>query len=253
MGKLYLAYGANLNKRAMKFRCPTARPLGKVMVKDCELVFRGVADLQYAPGKEAPCGLWLINKADEEAMDRFEGVRGDKGMYIKQWIPIRRHGRWTTALIYKMLDDGISPPGQGYAETIRQGYYDFGMNPAFLDGAIKFAVEHTAHSAQTLDRKERHRKADRDRHITLVKMTEEASTRRAELLKAKREEYQQRPVLTYRMEPKVGNPIRDVERGSLFPEHDLADARRHAHCTKCGTVHHFRGACPDFFATTAEP
>lgn len=273
MSKLYLAYGANLNKSGMRFRCPTARPLGAVMIEDCELVFRGVADVQYAPGKTVPCGLWLINQGDEDAMDRFEGVRGDKGMYYKQYIPIRRNGRWTKALIYKMLDDGVSPPGAGYAGSIRQGYSDFGIDPKFLDDAIKFAEQHTAHTAQTLDRRQRQRHSDQKRnyHRTLVKMPEEAAQNRAKLLKAKRQEHT-RPVLrltpsaqgfvsnneaprlaqndgVYTGDRRLSRPVRDVSRGSLFPEEDYADARRHAFCNKCGTVHHFRGACPDFAGT----
>ena len=61
---LYLAYGSNLHRGQMKFRCPLAKPLGKVLVPDFRLVFRGVADIEeYKGGASCPMGLWEISDA----------------------------------------------------------------------------------------------------------------------------------------------------------------------------------------------
>lgn len=38
---LYLAYGSNLNLEQMAYRCPTAKPVGQVVLKDYQLLFRG--------------------------------------------------------------------------------------------------------------------------------------------------------------------------------------------------------------------
>ena len=78
MAKLYIAFGSNLSKRQMRQRCPTARPLGKFMLTEARLVFRGVADLEYAPGETVPCGLWSLYASDERALDGYEGVRVSK-------------------------------------------------------------------------------------------------------------------------------------------------------------------------------
>ena len=38
--KLYIAYGSNLNLEQMKFRCPTAKLVGKGIVENYELQFK---------------------------------------------------------------------------------------------------------------------------------------------------------------------------------------------------------------------
>ena len=43
MGKLYVAYGSNLNMRQMKGRCPESVFLGTGVIEDHELQFKGSA------------------------------------------------------------------------------------------------------------------------------------------------------------------------------------------------------------------
>ena len=40
--KLYIAYGSNLNLKQMKYRCPTAKLVGKGVVENYELQFKGM-------------------------------------------------------------------------------------------------------------------------------------------------------------------------------------------------------------------
>ena len=46
MGKLYFAYGSNLNLTQMANRCPQAKQLGSAYLPNWRLVFRGVADIE---------------------------------------------------------------------------------------------------------------------------------------------------------------------------------------------------------------
>ena len=39
--KLYIAYGSNLNLKQMKYRCPTAKLIGKGVVENYGLQFKG--------------------------------------------------------------------------------------------------------------------------------------------------------------------------------------------------------------------
>ena len=41
MKKYYLAYGSNLNVQQMKFRCPGAKVVGKSVIKNYELLYKG--------------------------------------------------------------------------------------------------------------------------------------------------------------------------------------------------------------------
>ena len=40
-GKLYIAYGSNLNLAQMKYRCPTAKFIGTGILENYELQFKG--------------------------------------------------------------------------------------------------------------------------------------------------------------------------------------------------------------------
>ena len=54
---IYIAYGSNMNMEQMKRRCPKATPIGKSMLKDYKLEFRGVANIIECPGENVPIAL----------------------------------------------------------------------------------------------------------------------------------------------------------------------------------------------------
>jgi hypothetical protein len=140
MTKLYVAFGSNLSKKQMRFRCPSARPLGKFTMHDAQLVFRTYADLEYVKGVNTPCGLWAINKEDEKSLDRFEGVAS--GSYFKsEKIMLNYCGRKRPALIYLKNHGEIYPPSKRYVSVIRRGYQDFDLDQAVLDEAIERSWE----------------------------------------------------------------------------------------------------------------
>jgi len=181
MSKLYLAYGSNLNKRQMRMRCTTARPLGKLMLKNARLVFRGVADVEYSPNPEdkVPCGLWAINRGDERALDYYEGV--DNGMYYKEErITIKYLGRPRNVLMYLMTTDGVFPPSQGYVDAIRKGYKDFGLDEEALDQAIARSYVNKEPDNQTMTRRARQKRDPHPRNRRLVTMPESVVQRRLE-------------------------------------------------------------------------
>lgn len=140
MTKLYIAFGSNLCKKQMRFRCPSARPLGKFTMHDAQLVFRTYADLEYVKGINTPCGLWAINKEDEKSLDKFEGV--SSGSYFKsEKIMLNYCGRKRPALIYLKNHGEIYPPSKRYISVIRRGYQDFDLDQTVLDEAIERSWE----------------------------------------------------------------------------------------------------------------
>ncbi len=180
MTKLYIAFGGNVNKRQMRMRCPTARPLGKFIMRDARLVFRVWADLELKPGAEVPCALWQINDADERALDAYEGVRLARG-YYKEYIMLRYAGRPRKAMLYLMYSgEGIAPPSQAYFDTIRDGYQDFGMDKKYLNAALKHAWDEKAHTEITRGR--RTRQKDGGVHRAIVTMPESVALRRQQLI-----------------------------------------------------------------------
>lgn len=187
---LYCAYGANLCKRAMRIRCSDARPIGKFMLTNAKLVFRGAADVEYCPGSEVPCGLWMISESDERSLDRCEGVRHNDpgaGVYYKETgIVLRYQGKPRNALIYLMNSEGIYPPTEFYVETIRKGYRDFGLDEAYLDNAIKESFLLKDPDDQTRSRRERQLSSSHQRR--LVEMPEAVLRRRLDMKEQRREQ-----------------------------------------------------------------
>lgn len=178
MSKLYISYGSNLCKRAMRVRCPGAKPLGKFMLTKARLVFRGVADVEYDPDGEVPCGLWRINRQDEATLDTYEGVKS--GFYDKnESIVLKYKSERTPALIYLMRSEGVFPPSEGYANMIRQGYKDFGLDESYLDEAIERSFLEKEPDDQT--RRRRVRQRQDSRHRNLVEMPESVALKKLEL------------------------------------------------------------------------
>ncbi len=132
---LYFAYGSNLDKQQMRSRCPDATSLGPATAKDHRLIFRGVADMEKAPGRETPGGLWLITAKCLEALDHYEGY---PGLYTRRWIKVHLPGGGTRrAIVYQMKSTNYAPPSPGYLATITFGYDDFRLSKALLARAIE--------------------------------------------------------------------------------------------------------------------
>ncbi len=133
-GKLYIAYGSNLNLRQMKHRCPTAEVVGKSEIKDFQIVFRGhdhgVATIEHCVGKSVPVLVWRIYPKDEKALDIYEGV---PHLYHKETIHVELNGMMVEGLIY-IMNEGFRAihPSYSYMNIIRAGYEEAGFDKTDL-------------------------------------------------------------------------------------------------------------------------
>ena len=150
--KYYLAYGSNLNKFQMNFRCPDAVPVAVTKIPNYELAFRrGVLTIEPCPGSYVPVAVWKISAADEKSLDRYEGF---PRLYREEVFPILLHGyrdmeaykagkkdvteKVGEAMVY-IMNDGyrIEEPSMAYMRTCTQGYKDFGLDTAPLMKAYR--------------------------------------------------------------------------------------------------------------------
>lgn len=136
--KYYAAYGSNLNKLQMSYRCPTAKPIAKGLLHDYALVFQGRpfgahANVIPAKGEATPIVIWKITETDEAALDRYEGVAG--GYYTKEYIKLPVAGKMRKVLIYIMTPHDAGYPTDEYLHTIAQGYKDFELDVRYLNDA----------------------------------------------------------------------------------------------------------------------
>ena len=97
---LYIAYGSNMNRRQMAYRCPRAKPVGPVWLKGWRLVMKRVADVEPDPEAIIPAALWRITAACEEALDLYEGF---STFYTKHRLRIvLADGKRSKPMLYRM-------------------------------------------------------------------------------------------------------------------------------------------------------
>lgn len=144
--RYYLAYGSNLNVEQMKWRCPTAVPLGTAFIEDYELLFKGSKTGSYLTiepkdGARVPVAVWEVQKWDEAALDRYEGY---PAFYYKKEMEITYRGikskreRKRRAFVYIMHEDRtLGMPSEGYIATCLTGYRNFGLDADYLYEAVE--------------------------------------------------------------------------------------------------------------------
>jgi gamma-glutamylcyclotransferase (GGCT)/AIG2-like uncharacterized protein YtfP len=130
----YFAYGMNTNLAEMERRCPTAVCLGAAWINDYEFVFRTHADIAESAGSLCYGVLWDITKADLRALDMLEGY---PYYYNRFRVRVNLGDHFVYALTYQMNDQTyMQEPGQGYLETVTDGYRQNGVPTGQIGHAI---------------------------------------------------------------------------------------------------------------------
>ena len=139
--KYYIAYGSNLNKEQMRYRCPDAVPVASGLIDGWKLVFRGSLTGSYcsiirSEGDCVPVGIWKISEKDERALDRYEGY---PAFYGKETVKLRMSEGVREALVY-IINPQAQPgiPSDRYVQTCREGYRDFNLPLSQWDAAMDF-------------------------------------------------------------------------------------------------------------------
>ena len=130
----YVAFGSNLNRRQMAWRCPLSREMGPGALPDFRLEFRRVADVVFSPGDETPIGLWRVTRDCVQALDRYEGF---PRVYTRQFVRVDTDTGPVWAFVYVMTGCAIEPPTPQYYDTVRLGYKHFGLPLEPLEAAYR--------------------------------------------------------------------------------------------------------------------
>ena len=80
--KLYIAYGSNLNRAQMAWRCPSARFVKTDAIPDYRLLFRGSKTGSYLTvepmqGRSVPVAIWEVTPEDEAGAEGWQR-RGER-------------------------------------------------------------------------------------------------------------------------------------------------------------------------------
>lgn len=131
---LYFAYGSNMDRAAMRQRCPGSKPLGVARLARHRLVIaaQGYASVVRDPRRSVWGLLWDLALADVAALDRYEDV--PNGLYGKTTQPVITPTGARRALIYLAADARPGPAGPGYVEGIIAAARDIGLPPDYIRG-----------------------------------------------------------------------------------------------------------------------
>lgn len=137
--KKYVAYGSNLDTVQMTKRCPTAKVIGKGVIPDYQLLFRGnsyaYATIEPKPGEAVPVLIWEIGPEDERNLDFYEDY---PRLYGKHDIRVQTGQETQSVMAYTMTDCyPIGVPVRGYLNTINRGYLAAGFDVEYLTASVE--------------------------------------------------------------------------------------------------------------------
>lgn len=144
MKKYYLAYGSNLNIRQMKIICPFSKLVGKSLLTDYRLVFKGTKNNGYLTIEKSeqsivPIGVYEITNYDEHQLDLYENY---PALYIKETITILLNGVAIEGIIYIMNPYySYTLPTMEYINICKEGYNNLGFSTNILSQALKTTID----------------------------------------------------------------------------------------------------------------
>lgn len=124
---LYFAYGANLNLRGMKRRCPRATPVGLATLPGHRLEFRTFITVVADSSSEVAGALYKLTPGCWRALDDYEGDD-----YEKVTLRVNTSSGAEDAVVYIMRDGVRKAPTVAYYGDIARGYIDWKLDEAVL-------------------------------------------------------------------------------------------------------------------------
>ena len=143
----YIAYGSNMVRRQMAFRCPDARLVGTGHLEFARLEFylHATVERTAQESDRVPVVVWEISDRDERSLDYNEGY---PRYYIKEEWPVRMDdGSEMQGMIYLMADIHEHPPTREYYGGIERAYYELGLTEE-IAGVLEPALARARHRAK---------------------------------------------------------------------------------------------------------
>jgi soluble lytic murein transglycosylase-like protein len=115
---LYFAYGSNMNRAAMRRRCPAARAVGPATLAGYRFFvgIDGWGSVRPSAGDTVHGVLWRLTPRDVAALHVYELLH--KGLYDVCHLPVRSGAQRRSAMIYLLRRRSAGRPKPGYVEMI---------------------------------------------------------------------------------------------------------------------------------------
>ena len=105
---LYFAYGSNMDRSAMRHRCPGARAVGPAVLEDHRFFvgIDGWGSVSASRGDMVHGVLWRLTPRDIAALHAYELLH--QGLYDVRYLPVRHGSRRVRAMIYRLATARLS-------------------------------------------------------------------------------------------------------------------------------------------------
>jgi gamma-glutamylcyclotransferase (GGCT)/AIG2-like uncharacterized protein YtfP len=124
---LYFAYGANLDPRGMKRRCPQAVALGPATLHSYRLEFRTFLTIEAHPASLVRGVLFQLTPSCLRALDAYEGAD-----YEQITVEVETPDGPREAMAYVMTGGERAPPSIAYFTALARGYAAWNLDAGIL-------------------------------------------------------------------------------------------------------------------------
>ena len=136
---LHFAYGSNMDRAAMRRRCPTAAAVGAAWLENWRFIVTrdGYASILPARGSVVHGVLWRLTARDLAAVNAYESL--DSGLYRRRMLPVSQGGRRLKALVYIARDSCEGRPKPGYQSLVIQAARDWNLPEDYIRGLERWS------------------------------------------------------------------------------------------------------------------
>jgi gamma-glutamylcyclotransferase (GGCT)/AIG2-like uncharacterized protein YtfP len=130
---LYFAYGSNMDRAAMRLRCPGSHALGRARLARHKffIMGSGYASVKCDPRMDVHGVLYELALSDIPGLDRYEDV--GRGLYKKLTQPVLRDtGSPVRALIYVGSSQVEGKPSSAYLNAVIAAAKDWVLPEAYV-------------------------------------------------------------------------------------------------------------------------
>jgi gamma-glutamylcyclotransferase (GGCT)/AIG2-like uncharacterized protein YtfP len=129
---LHFAYGSNMDRDAMRRRCPAAAVVSAARLDGWRFVITrdGYASVVSAPGSAVHGIVWRLGARDLAALNAYEAL--DSGLYRRRTLPVCIPSGHVSALVYVGRERREGRPHPGYQESVVAAARDVGLPETYV-------------------------------------------------------------------------------------------------------------------------
>ena len=137
---LYFAYGSNMNRAAMRRRCPDARAVGPATLAGYGFFIgiNGWGSVKPSAGDDVHGVLWRLTARDVAALHAYELLH--QGLYDVRHLPVRSGGSCVRAMIYQLRRRAPGRAKPGYVEMIAASAHAWNLPEPYVKSVERLST-----------------------------------------------------------------------------------------------------------------